>query len=286
MSQLIRTITAEIPDDWAGRTVGSYLREQLQMSEKLITRMKWNHAILRNALPVRLADTLSPGDRLTLSMDGQLRDDHSGCGLDIRFEDQDLLILNKPANLAPHGDRSRGDPTVASLLGDLVFYPINRLDRGTSGLMAAAKNPYMTDRLRNLLHTDAFVREYLAITAGIPSPAAGRIDLPILQPGEQRKRVISPQGQSAATLYEVMAVNDGLALVHIRLLTGRTHQIRVHFSAIGCPLLGDWLYGTPDDRIDRPALHSHRLCLRHPLTGKWLEVLADPPEDFVQFRLF
>ena len=145
---------------------------------------------------------------------------------------------------------------------------VHRLDRGTSGLMVAARHPHAQERLKLQLHTPAFRRIYLAVCDGIPDPAAGVIDAPIGRaPDSLVARRVDPAGQRAVTAYRTLKTANGRALVELELDTGRTHQIRVHMAHIGCPLTGDFLYGTEDKAlISRPALHSARLILRHPVT--------------------
>ena len=203
--------------------------------------------------------------------------------LDILYEDEDLLIINKPAGIAVHGRSERGEPTigaaVARYLGSAApFHPVNRLDRGTTGAMCAAKNGYMHDRLRKILHTDAFRREYLAVACGEMPERAGVIDLPIARvPGEKRFHT-APEGLASVTRYEVLGSAGGLSLLRLRPETGRTHQIRVHLAALGCPIAGDRLYGG-GALAARPLLHSAALYLVHPLTGAAVSVAAPMPED-------
>lgn len=162
-----------------------------------------------------------------------------------------------------------------------AIHPVNRLDRGTTGLMVVAKSGYIHDQLRRRLHSGDFFRSYLAICVGAPEPPQGTIALPIGRaPGSAIRRQIDPAGQSARTDYRLLRVRSGLSLVALMPWTGRTHQIRVHMAAIGCPLAGDWLYGTEDcGLIPRPALHAVRLALTHPVTGEHLSFTAPLPGD-------
>ena len=158
---------------------------------------------------------------------------------------------------------------------------MNRLDKGTTGLMAVAKSGYVHNLLRRSLHTDDFRREYRGICLGCPEPKSGLIDLPIGRDERSTvKRMIRPDGAPSRSRYEVLEEGNGLALLRLLPETGRTHQLRLHLSAIGHPLAGDWLYGTEDpDLIPRPALHSCALRLRHPVTGELLTLTAPLPED-------
>ena len=177
-------------------------------------------------------------------------------------------------------------PTVAGALAyqrgaDFIFHVVNRLDKGTTGLMAVAKSGYIHDRLRRTLHTDGFSREYRAVCVGCPEPPAGTIDAPIGRDETSAgRRMGRADGQRAVSHYEVLSSRNGLSLVKLLPETGRTHQLRVHMAHIGCPLAGDWLYGTEDpDLISRPALHAYALALTHPVTGTHLYFTAPTPAD-------
>ena len=206
--------------------------------------------------------------------------------LDILYEDEDLLLINKPAGIAVHpAALTEETATIAGAaahyLHSSCFHAVNRLDRGTTGVMAVAKTGFIHARCMTMLHTDDFQREYRAVCEGIPSPAEGDIDLPIGRAESSLlKRQADPLGQPAHTHYEVLAASHGRALLRLTPTTGRTHQLRVHMAAIGHPLIGDWLYGTEDRAlIARPALHSYHLRMMHPLTGAVIDVTAPLPED-------
>ena len=210
--------------------------------------------------------------------------------LNIVYEDAHLLVVNKPAGMTAHASNFLPDtPTVAGALAwqrgpDFLFHVVNRLDKGTTGLMAVAKSGYIHDRLRRTLHTDGFYREYRAVCIGCPDPPAGTIDAPIGRDETSTvRRMVRPDGQQAVSHYEVLSRGNGLSLVKLLPETGRTHQLRVHMAYIGHPLAGDWLYGTEDpDLIPRPALHSCALSLTHPVTGEHLTFTAPLPADMNQ----
>lgn len=283
-----RTLTLTVAAAQDGRRVRSVLQRELGLSAGLVTRLRAREgAVKLNGEPARTVDILRAGDILSVEVGdtrGGGRFAPSQGVLRVLWEDEDLLIIDKPADIAVHGRSDRGEPTVGNLVAahlgaDTPFHPVNRLDRGTTGVMCVAKNGYMHDRMRRLLHTDGFAREYLAITVGAPNPAAGRIELPITRVGEEKKFGVSPLGAPSATQYETVSTANGLALLRVLPLTGRTHQIRVHLAAVGCPLLGDRLYGSPSPEIDRPALHSYSARITHPLTGESIAVTAPLPED-------
>lgn len=198
-----------------------------------------------------------------------------------------MLIVNKPAGMTAHASNFLpGTPTVAGALAwtrgaDFIFHPVSRLDKGTTGLMVVAKSGYVHDLLRRALHTQAFRREYRAVCLGCPAPERGTVDAPIGRDESSAvARRVRPDGAGAVSHYEVLAKGEGMSLLALRPETGRTHQLRVHMAHLGCPLAGDWLYGTEDPGlIPRPALHSCALTLAHPVTGEQLEVSAPLPED-------
>lgn len=275
----------------AGRTVKSLLRGELGLSATLIGRLKRTETGLAvNGSRVYTSAVLREGDRLTVDLaaaEHAAHVDPAPMNLDVLFEDEHLLVVNKPAPLACiPSSLVPGEPTLAAgLLYHLgegaSLHLVNRLDRGTTGVMAAAKNAYVHNLLRERLHTGAFRRTYLAVCIGAPEPEAGQVSLPIgRDPSSAIKRQVDPSGKPAETAYRVLLKNGGLTLVELTPRTGRTHQLRVHMAALGCPLAGDWLYGTEDrELIARPALHAARLELIHPVTGEALALEAPLPED-------
>ncbi|MDR0840806.1 MAG: RluA family pseudouridine synthase [Christensenellaceae bacterium] len=287
----MRTLTLYITEALAGREVKSLLAHELRMSGSLIARIKWRSSgILLNGVRVYTNARVRTGDTLV----AEVGDDASRPGpapmqapLDILWEDADILILNKPADMVVHtSTRGPNELTVENVLAAHLApgeypHPVSRLDRGTTGIMTLAKNGYMHELLRQQLHTPAFRREYRAIAVGRVTPPCGRIDLPIgMAPGSTYQHAICQGGAPSHTEYETLQYCDGLTLLRLTPHTGRTHQLRLHMAAVGYPLLGDWLYGTADaNRIARPALHSYELWLTHPLTGEELHWVAPLPKD-------
>ena len=286
----MRILTLSITPELSGLTVKQLLRRELGLSSSLLRSLKWRQdAILLNGRPVTVRVVAGTGDLLSVDVSDPpaaspaLPVDYP---LDILWEDEDLLILNKPAGITVHSAALTEETVtvagaVAHHLGGGAFHAVNRLDRGVTGVMVVAKNGYMHQRCMDILHTGDFRREYRGVCDGVPQPAGGVIDLPICrQPDSLLKRSVDPAGLPSRTEYEVLSVSHGRALVRLRPITGRTHQLRLHMAAIGCPLTGDWLYGAEDRAlISRPALHSYELWLRHPLTKALLHITAPLPED-------
>ena len=281
-----RTLRLTVSPEQDGRRVRSLLQGPLGLSAGLVTRLKQRPGAVRlNGSPARTIDPVRAGDTLEVDV-GDTRESvfvPGGPSLSILYEDEDLLIIDKPAGIAVHGRSERGEPTigaaVARYLGTAApFHPVNRLDRGTTGAMCAAKNGYMHDRLRRILHTESFHREYLAVVRGAPPEGSGAIDLPLARVPGEKKFAPHPDGLPSLTRYELLASSGGVSLLRLRPETGRTHQIRVHLAAAGCPILGDRLYGGGSGAA-RPLLHSSALELVHPLSGKVISVAAPLPAD-------
>ena len=273
-----------------GRRLRDILRRSMGVSYSAMKSAKWDGRILLDGIPARVDAVVHAGQTVTMLWPEplpayQLRP--YDLPLNIPYEDEHLLIVDKIAPLASQSSAGHPDDSlenaVFSYLGcprDFIYRPVNRLDRGTSGLMAIAKTPHAQHRLQQQLHTEAFQRIYLAVTEGVPNPPAGTIDAPIAkEEAASVRRVVCPQGQPSVTHYETLRTGNGRALVRLRLETGRTHQIRVHMKHIGCPVCGDFLYGTELPELPgRFALHSAELVLRHPFTGETLHLISSLPK--------
>ena len=287
MAQLTRIISAAE----SGRTVRSLLKNELSLSSTCINRLKRvEQGITVNGQRAFTSAVLSAGDILTVELNAAERPTAIvpiDMPLDIVFEDEHLLIINKsaplsviPSSLAP------GEPTLANALAhylgaDFTFHPVNRLDRGTTGLMTVAKSSFIHDHLQKNLHSGSFFRRYLAVCEGFPDPPEGEITFSIARrEGSAIARCVSPNGQSAHSVYRTLERTAHFSLMELTPYTGRTHQLRVHMAAIGHPLVGDWLYGTENHAlIARPALHSAFLSVHHPVTGELIERSAPLPAD-------
>lgn len=252
------------------------------------------NGILLNGRRARTVDFVHTGDVLRVETGDhrppKILPTPGNWPLPIVWEDGHLLVINKPAGMTAHASNFLPDtPTVAGALAytrgtDFIFHSVNRLDKGTTGLMVVAKSGYIHDLLRRSLHTSRFYREYRAVCVGCPCPAAGVIDAPIGRDETSAvRRCVRPDGAAAVSYYQVLARRDNLSLLKLIPETGRTHQLRVHMASIGHPLAGDWLYGTEEpDLIPRPALHACALRLSHPVTGELLSFSAPLPDDMAR----
>lgn len=237
-----------------------------------------------------LALTYQNGDIIMVNLDFEEKSENivpTQMKLDIVFEDDSLLILNKPCGIAVHPSHSHYED---SLSNGVKFYfnkiglnrkirPVNRLDFNTSGLIIFAKNEYVQESLIKQMNNNTFVKEYIAIVSGHFDKPSGTINLPIARKHNSiiERCVSYNNGQEAITDYCVLHDFNDYSIVKCSLKTGRTHQIRVHMSAIGHPLLGDSLYGVSSPLIDRQALHSYRICFVHPISHENLEFISKCP---------
>lgn len=271
-----------IPPEMEGKPIRMAAVKSLGVSSGLYKQAKFHGRMLLDGEEVLCNTLVHTGQRLKLEWPEKQAPvpQPSRRVLRVAYEDDHLLIVSKPAPLptAP-SVRQEGETLenlVFSHLGEpegFVYRPVNRLDKGTSGLMAVAKDAYTQERLQKQLHTEDFLRVYYAVCEGVPEPEQGTVSAPIAkEDAASVRRMVAENGREAVTLYRVREKNHGRSLVELRLLTGRTHQIRVHMAYIGCPVCGDFLYGRELEELPgRFALHSHRIRLRVPQTGEIIE---------------
>lgn len=275
-----------------GKKIGDFLREK-GYSRHLLRQLKETEdGLLRNAQPTFTTVALKAGDRIRVRLlekaEGSEAIMPAPLPFEIVYEDEDLLVVNKPADMPIHPSFQNHGNTLADALTwhyqqhgeDFVYRCINRLDRDTTGLLIVAKHLLSASILSDMVGKREIHREYLAIVKGIP-PENGTISAPIgRKKGSAILREVNFEtGEPAVTHFARLEIRNGLSLVSLKLETGRTHQIRVHMGYIGCPLIGDYLYYPECSRISRQALHSHRLSFLHPITGKALSFTAPLPED-------
>lgn len=282
--ELIR-FTADNAD--AGQTVRDVLQKRYGVSRRLLVRAKFNGLITRNGTLVFVNEQVQTGDEIAVLVDEEETEavQPEEMPLAIRYEDEDLMVIAKPAGLVVH---PTGNHPAGTLANGVVAYwqkrgekrrfrAVNRLDKDTSGLLIVAKNQWAHEQFSRMQQERRLTRIYQAIAEGIVIPDAGVLDHPIgLAENSFITRQVREDGQTAVTHFRVLARGNGMSHVELRLETGRTHQIRVHMSHEGHPLAGDDLYGGARTYIGRQALHAAQLAFVHPRTGmemKWSEPL-------------
>lgn len=279
-----------VPPELDGKKLRDILRQEMRVSYGAMKSAKWDGRILLDGVPAAVNSIVREGQVVTMrwpdNAPAYALKPYS-LPLTIPYEDEHLLVLDKPAPLASQSGAGHPDDSLENALfarfgcpEDFIYRPVNRLDRGTSGLMVVAKTAHAQHRLQEMLHTPDFSRVYRAVTEGVPSPLSGTIDAPITkEDAASIRRVVSEAGKPSLTRYETLQVSGARALVRLRLETGRTHQIRVHLAHLGCPVCGDFLYGTELPELPgRFALHSAELTLLHPFTGETLRLSSPLPE--------
>lgn len=290
-----RVFEFKITDEYSGMTVSDILRGRYEMSGSLIKDLKkYADGLLLNNEHIRTVDTVKPGDILRITMHDKSSEtiEPEDMKLDIVYEDEDILIINKPSGIPTHPSQGHFTGTLANGVAahyikngeEHTFRAVNRLDKDTSGLMCVAKNSYSHARLVSGIKNSSLRRKYRAIVIGTPDDC-GVIDAPIDRE-DGLKRCVADTGKNAVTHYRLLESHGGYSLVELELETGRTHQIRVHMAYIGHPLLGDWLYGKEDKELFlRQALHSSYLELIHPVTFEKLCFCAELPDDMREFLI-
>lgn len=290
-----RTFSYTISEDFNSYSLLQFLKTK-KYSSQIITHLKrTENGLLINSVWARIHDILHTNDIVTIQLvenDSSENIVPTNLPLDVVYEDEDILVINKDSNRPIHPSQGNYDNTLANAVayyyqqrGEAFTYRcINRLDRDTTGLLIIAKHMYSASLLSEMVQTREIHREYLAVASG-NVPSSGTIIAPIARVDGStiERHVDEKNGEYACTHYKTLVSKNGYSLVSLKLETGRTHQIRVHMKHIGHPLPGDFLYNPDYSIIQRQALHSHKLRFIHPITGEALEFVADLPDDMKQF---
>lgn len=275
----MRRIDFNVEPSYDGFTVEKYLMSVKGLSRRLITKIKYSEGIMVNDNVSRTVDIIKSGDIVSVIMeDEKCLEENLSLDIPIVYNDDDIVVFNKPCGVPVHPSIRHYNDTLgnyfSAVFKGVSFRPVNRLDKDTSGLCVVAKNAFASAELQKSVD-----KTYYAVVKGNPDDE-GEINLPISrEDGTIIKRKVDETGQEAITRYKSVMRKNGYTLLEIKLLTGRTHQIRVHFSHIGFALVGDELYGGDMSVIKRHALHCKTLKFIHPVTKEKVVVDSEIPDD-------
>lgn len=290
-----RNIDYIIDEDSSGLRVEQFLRRKRYSGQNLSEIKRMPKSILVNGVHYYMRQELSTGDHLQVRICETQNSEKippTKLALDIIYEDEDLLVLNKPAGMPIHPSLNNYTNSIANALAyyfqsqgkPFIFRCCNRLDRDTSGLTIVSKHLVSGSILSDMTKYREVHREYLAIARGSVTPSEGTIQAPLgRKEGTIIERTVDwEHGEDAVTHYKVVKEANGHSLVSLRLETGRTHQIRIHMKYLGYPLIGDYLYNPDMEYMTRQALHSHHMEFTHPVTGEHMSFTAPLPEDMAR----
>ena len=290
-----RNIDYIIDEDSAGLRVEQFLRRKRYSGQNLSEIKRMPKSILVNGVHYYMRQELSTGDHLQVRICETKNSEKippTNLPLDIIYEDEDLLVLNKPAGMPIHPSLNNYTNSIANALAyyfqsqgkPFIFRCCNRLDRDTSGLTIVSKHLVSGSILSDMTKYREVHREYLAIARGSVTHSEGTIQAPLGRKGGTiiERTVDWEHGEDAVTHYKVVKEANGHSLVSLRLETGRTHQIRIHMKYLGYPLIGDYLYNPDMEYMTRQALHSHHMEFTHPITGEHMSFTAPLPEDMAR----
>ena len=271
-------------------TLREVLLDKLNFSVRYVSKLKRFKTVNVNKNFKKLDKKVKKGDLIEVSIQEDMANfKPQDLNLDIVYDDFDLIVVNKPPFMVVHPTKSHFENTMANGVTDYIVKKgeavkirfVNRLDMNTSGLVIVAKNPFAQHVLSSEMKEEGFDKKYITIVKGIVEKDRDTINEPIYRPTDDSvKRVVDPRGQESITHYKVIERLKDATFLEVKLETCRTHQIRVHMSHIGHPIIGDELYGSLDeDLINRQALHAYSLKFKQPRTKEILEFKTDIPRD-------
>lgn len=278
-----------------GKQLKSILLNRMEISKRLLNRLKSQNKILVNNSPRKTIETVNEGDKIVVDINTDLCDKTENIlfqdlNLSVLYQDDYILAIDKRPHMVMHPVSGHQSGTVANGVAHLlhkagkptIIHPISRLDKDTSGIVLIAMNPYVQEHLIKQMKNNQFEKEYIAVVNGILKQSQGTISAPIDRvPGSIINRQVSPTGANAITHFKVIETYKNASKLRLTLETGRTHQIRVHMSHIGHPIIGDDLYFQKSELINRQALHAHRVSFIHPIKKERLDIISNLPRDIL-----
>ena len=274
------------------------LQDEVDLTRSAVAKLIEQGSVLVNGKTASKSTKLSKGDTVIIEIPDpvDLKVEAQDIPIEIVYQDDDLLVVNKPQGMVVHPAPGNPDGTLVNALlfkckGQLssingVIRPgiVHRIDKNTSGLLIVAKNDFSHNKLAEQIKAHSFTREYEAVSVGRFKDSVGTVDPPIGRDKNDRKRMcVTPlNSKNAVTHYEVLEEMGNYSYVRFKLETGRTHQIRVHSSHIGHPILGDDVYGKSYKGCKGQCLHARKIGFIHPSTGEYLEFTSDLPEYFTK----
>lgn len=282
---MARRLEFQIDARYENRKIREYLKNEAKVSHRMLCILKRTpNGITVNGAHARTVDLLHAGDLLVLTLpqdEAAVTPTPTDIPIEILYMDDDLIVVNKQAGLAMHETHNHQGDALSNALAyyltqhsePAVFRAVGRLDKGTSGIVVCARNKYCAARLSGQIQ-----KTYFAVAGGVFA-GSGTIDAPIFRPDPNKTlRAVGEDGERAVTHWEALRTDGKCTLLRIRLETGRTHQIRVHFAHLGAPLVGDDMYGSTDLRLTHQALHCGECRFTHPVTGEELTITAPMPD--------
>lgn len=275
-----------IPEKYNKKVILDILSEHFKLSKRLIKNLKFHGDILLNGVHATVRQQVFEGDRLELVFKSEISENivRTPMELDILYEDDDILAINKPSGIATHPSIRHFNDTLANGVmhyynGNFTFRALTRLDLCTSGIVLIAKNEISAQKLSKQIFEKKVLKTYLAVLENAPPMEKGTISAPIKRCTDSIiKRCIAKGGKEAVTEYEIISKNESFCLVRLNPITGRTHQLRLHLSHISCPIYGDFMYGK-EVSGQNLCLHCSELRFIHPSSGKEISLNAPLRED-------
>ena len=285
---MVKKIEIKIDESLSEKKIDYILEKHLQFSRSLVSKLKRiPNGISLEGEQAKVIQAVKTGQTLVITLPQTESDSVEGVclPLEILYEDEDIIAVNKPCGMPSHPSRLHKNDTLANALKYYMGcspHIITRLDKDTTGVILTAKNSHMAALLTDLMKRKKIQKEYVAVVNGTLQLTAGEINAPIKKEENSIKRIVSALGKEAVTKYEVLNTDGKYSFVRLIPITGRTHQLRVHMNHMGCPIYGDSLYGNSDGEF--MCLHCRKISFPHPHTGENIIIEAPVPNTWDKIK--